>query len=431
MSARIRDSKSQNAQQGFTALEMLVVLIVTIAALGLGAQYLSGYADNLTNQSAAEHQKTVSDAAVQYIKDHYAALLGAASPTRPAVVTVPMLKRTGYLPAAFSDQNPFGQEYRVLALKPAEKKLETLIVSTGGETIPELGIRRIAQLVGARGGFISSKDVTYAQGSYGGWRMPLSNYHISPGAGHLATALFFDDAALTSDYLYRNPVAGHPELNRMNTALDMGGHDVKNGGWVSVKNVDAEIDVRAMRNVYAQGDIISEARTISYGYMQAKGGLYSHKDVHAIGNISSEKHIQANGWIQANGRLVAGEYLQINGVAREGYYCWPTGLIGRSSTDGNLLACQNDNIWRSPHGLAFTGWQQVGLSGYTEHSGLLVATSCHNCPLVGYTSGVPRFAISQRDKYGQGKVSGTMPIMRGETWGFYGAEQVWLMSFRD
>src|SRR5260363_195714 len=48
-----------------------------------------------------------------------------------------------------------------------------------------------------------------------------------------------------------------------------------------------------------------------------------------------------------------------------------TGLIGRSSTDGNLLACQNDNIWRSPHGLAFTGWQQVGLSGYTEHSGLL------------------------------------------------------------
>src|SRR5260364_315064 len=82
--------------------------------------------------------------------------------------------------------------------------------------------------------------------------------------------------------------------------------------------------------------------------------------------------------------------------------------------------------WLGVHRLA-TG-RSIGLYRALRTS---VATSCHNCPLVGYTSGVPRFAISQRDKYGQGKVSGTMPIMRGETWGFYGAEQVWLMSFRD
>src|SRR5260363_435498 len=57
-----------------------------------------------------------------------------------------------------------------------------------------------------------------------------------------------------------------------------------------------------------------------------------------------------------------------------------------------------------------------------------------NCSLVGYTYGPPlvqRFAISQRDKYGQGRDSGTMPVMRGEFWQIDGAEQVWLMSFDD
>src|SRR5260364_461706 len=35
--------------------------------------------------------------------------------------------------------------------------------------------------------------------------------------------------------------------------------------------------------------------------------------------------------------------------------------------------------------------------------------------------------ISERDKYGQGRVSGTMPVARGEEWELVGAEQVWLM----
>src|SRR5260363_89266 len=43
----------------------------------------------------------------------------------------------------------------------------------------------------------------------------------------------------------------------------------------------------------------------------------------------------------------------------------------------------------------------------------------------------PLHAFSHRVKYGQGRVSGTMPVMRGEFWQIDGAEQVWLMSFDD
>src|SRR5260363_71021 len=44
--------------------------------------------------------------------------------------------------------------------------------------------------------------------------------------------------------------------------------------------------------------------------------------------------------------------------------------------------------WQTP-GFTFTGWQSVNRMGSSAHSGLLVATSCFNCSLVGYTYGPP------------------------------------------
>lgn len=208
-------------QMGFTAIELMVVLIVTIAALAAGGQALNDYTDGMVQQSASDHAKSVSDAAVRYIKDNNAAVLAVATPTTPATITVPMLQGAGYLPAAFTAVNPYNQTYSILALEPTAGQLQTLIVTSGGETISELGIRRIAQQVGARGGFISSTNTANAVGSYSGWTMPLASYGVSPGAGHLAVALFFQDGSLVSDYVYRNAVAGHPELNTMNTPLIM------------------------------------------------------------------------------------------------------------------------------------------------------------------------------------------------------------------
>lgn len=215
-------------QRGFTAIEMIVVLIVSISALGLGSAWINNYSDNMLNQSAAEHGKSVADAAARYIKDNNSAVLATATPTVPASITVAMLKTTGYLPSSFTANSPYGQSYSILALEPTAGQLQTLIVTTGGDTIGELNLRRIAQLIGAKGGYISSADTTKAQGAYGGWSMALASYGVTPGAGHVAMALFFEDGALVSDYLYRSAVTGHPELNQMATNLDLGGFRLTN-----------------------------------------------------------------------------------------------------------------------------------------------------------------------------------------------------------
>lgn len=209
-------------QWGFTAIELMVVLIVAVGALSFGGGQLSIYLDNLANQAAADHAKQVRDAAQKYVKDNYAALQAVATATTPATVTVAMLQSTHEMDSSVTAVNGFGQSYSILVLQPTAGQLQTLILTTGGETIPELGIRRIAQLIGAQGGYVSSTNTAVATGTYGGWSTALpGNYGVSPGAGHIAMALFFADSGTVSDYMYRNSVPGHPELNTMNTPLNM------------------------------------------------------------------------------------------------------------------------------------------------------------------------------------------------------------------
>ncbi|MCK4154197.1 shufflon system plasmid conjugative transfer pilus tip adhesin PilV [Ralstonia pseudosolanacearum] len=395
-------------QRGFTAIELIVVLIVSVAAIGLGGQYLTSYADAQVNQAAADHMKTVSDAAVKYIKDNYAAITATATATTPAVITVATLKSTSYLTSSVTDQNAYEQTYQILALQPAANKLQTLIVTTSGETIPEMSIRRIAQLSGARGGFISTTNPTTAVGSYGGWQVSLASYGVSPGAGHVATALFFDDGALVSDYLYRGVVPGHPELNRMNTAIDMGGNNLDNTATVNATGANVAGNVTATGNVSAaSGNIVARNQPGEGGVIETQGAngtkmyleningtfrLVNHPwnaelfHVDQSGNTQQAGNQQnfTNGWAEitgagrlhingnenlylqpwsggqtivgggggsgqlvVNGRLYSNEYIQPNGWAAEGGGCSPNGLIANSGN--GPLFCQS-GVWTAAGG---------------------------------------------------------------------------------
>ncbi|MGA4239987.1 shufflon system plasmid conjugative transfer pilus tip adhesin PilV [Ralstonia nicotianae] len=395
-------------QRGFTAIELIVVLIVSVAAIGLGGQYLTSYADAQFNQAAADHMKTVSDAAVKYIKDNYAAITATATATTPAVITVATLKSTSYLTSSVTDQNAYEQTYQILALQPAANKLQTLIVTTSGETIPEMSIRRIAQLSGARGGFISTTNPTTAVGSYGGWQVSLASYGVSPGAGHVATALFFDDGALVSDYLYRGVVPGHPELNRMNTAIDMGGNNLDNTATVNATGANVAGNVTATGNVSAaSGNIVARNQPGEGGVIETQGAngtkmyleningtfrLVNHPwnaelfHVDQSGNTQQAGNQQnfTNGWAEitgagrlhingnenlylqpwsggqtivgggggsgqlvVNGRLYSNEYIQPNGWAAEGGGCSPNGLIANSGN--GPLFCQS-GVWTAAGG---------------------------------------------------------------------------------
>lgn len=209
-------------QLGFTAIELMVVIIVAVGAMILGGDATNTYMNNLDNQNAAQHAIKVREATQKYIKDNFAALELVATPASPATITIAMLQATNNLDASFNATNGFGQAYSIKVLQPTAGQLQTLIVTTGGGVIPEMSLRRAAQLIGAQGGYISSSNTAVATGSYGGWSTALpGNYGVSPGAGHLAVGLFFADSGAVSDFLYRNSVAGRADLNTMNAPIIM------------------------------------------------------------------------------------------------------------------------------------------------------------------------------------------------------------------
>lgn len=114
--------------------------------------------------------------------------------------------------------------------------------------------------------------------------MALSNFGSAPGAGHLATALFFQDGAIANEYLYRNAVPGHPELNRMNTTLDMGGNNIAAAGAITASgNITTSADISA-RNVTATGTVKAgtadvAGETYTGGWFRTRGdtGWYNEK----------------------------------------------------------------------------------------------------------------------------------------------------------
>lgn len=341
---------SKRRISGFVSIEILVVLIVISLAITKGTQLYMAYLDGLNQQMAAQQQMKVAEAGSKYIKDNFAAVLTAAGPTTPAVITVAMLKNTQYLPAGFSDRNIYGQDYRILARKPQANQLETLVITTGGSEAGEIDIRRVAQIIGVQGGYISSSDTAIAQGA--AWQVPLSNYGVSPGAGRLATALFFQDGAIANDYLYRNAVPGRPELNRMNTALNMGGNNIEAAG-----TINANGDVNAQGDITAQNaDIRGETYTDGWFRTRGDGGWYSEKWgggwymsdstwVRSWMNKSIYTGGQVRGGeVRSDGRTYVGEYLQLGGVAKDGATCTPNGLVGRNAA-GLTLSCQS-GIWK-------------------------------------------------------------------------------------
>jgi type II secretory pathway pseudopilin PulG len=361
---------------GFTLVETLFVLIIAAIGSISAMSYYNSYLDNLNSQVAADQTKIITDASSKYIKDNFASVLAVAGPTAPANITVPMLISTGYLPNGFATTNSFNQTYLILARKPVANQLETMVVTTGGQKIPELGIRRISQLIGAKGGYISTTNPNVVQGSTGGWQTAVANFGIAPGAGHYASSLFFQDGQVINDYLYRNAIPGHPELNAMNTALNMNGNNISNAntvGAVTVNSTNINATNAALTNVTSTN--VTSANVTATNLLQSNGttrtagdtytgnwfrtqgdtGWYSEKwgggwymsDPTWI-RAYNDKSVYTAGEVQAgavtsNGRATLNEYAQINGIATAGTGCSPNGLVGRTGA-GDLLACKN-GIW--------------------------------------------------------------------------------------
>ncbi len=215
---------------------MLGILILLSLLPAIASQINEGLT-YLKKRSAADHLKQVNLAAGEYIKLHHAELLQKCTATKGETVTIKDLKDDDLLPDGFVERNVWYQDYKIYIRQPKDKELQGIVLTdSNGKNYDNNFINTIipsaATFLGGAGGFVPSgqlpnQSTNSIMGSYGMWEFDLNKSGIpSPGAGHLAALATFGSSELGLDFLYRVAVPGEPELNAMQTNLDMTDHDI-------------------------------------------------------------------------------------------------------------------------------------------------------------------------------------------------------------
>jgi hypothetical protein len=222
----------RHAQRGITLIEVLGSIAVgTLLFMGLN-DMIDVSLEDAKGQQAAYQQSQLVNAARKYIAANYSSLV-TASASAIAPVTVAQLKSGNFLSANFASTNSYGQNSCVLVRQPTANKLDALVATYGGQAIPDKNIAVVALSAGQGSGYISAANTAVAQGA--SWSLTTTPYRsvsCSGGAsvlvgtavdgGHLVSNLFYDGPGqLSTDFVYRDVVPGHPDFNRMNTPLQM------------------------------------------------------------------------------------------------------------------------------------------------------------------------------------------------------------------
>jgi hypothetical protein len=227
---KLRSAKGGWAIEATGALSLLVLLV------GFSMYNETRGNDRKTAQIAATHHTTVANAAAAYIKDHYSELLsGVPNVGNTTTVSFATLKAKGYVQPTLSSTNIWGQTLAVKVRRTSTDskavQLEGLVIGEGGQSVTHGLAREVSQNIGAEGGYtVAAGDYCGARkvnnatlcGTRGVWERPMSDFGNAVPTGQVASALFFKDGMTVNDYLYRHRVPGKPELNTMETYLQMG-----------------------------------------------------------------------------------------------------------------------------------------------------------------------------------------------------------------
>ena len=234
--------RQETRQQGFAMMDVLAAITIFALLIPGMLTFMQMTTQSTEKKVAAEHMKRMGTAAKQYVVDNHASIVSSASGSSSVSISVSDLKSGGYLPSGHGGKNPWNQSYSIHAFNPEDQDIHLVIVTQNGKgysaSHPDFAsevVPSAAAMIGSAGGYVPTGDISgettsSVQGAFGGWNFDLSSTDVSnPGPGHLAYSKYIDQEQYGKDYLYRDEVPGHAELNRMTTELDMDGNTIQMG----------------------------------------------------------------------------------------------------------------------------------------------------------------------------------------------------------
>ena len=260
-------------RRGLSLFGTLMALAVITVLLTGAARWIETELAHDREDRAAHRLVTLTEAARGWSLANFPALLtGPATRT----LTLATLVADGFLGTGFPPADAMSRGSRILLRRPAAGVVEIVVtqtVATGDVRWPwraaaaaPAGIARIGSVAPAGTrieGPTLDVDVAAFQAAFAGDPRPRA----------LATHTRLDRQSVYGDQLYRTAVAAFPELNRMETALDMGGNDLVNAGAVTADSfaIDTWLDVAGALTV--TGDLVVGQTAIITGATEVTGAL--------------------------------------------------------------------------------------------------------------------------------------------------------------
>jgi Tfp pilus assembly protein PilV len=296
---------SRARQCGATLVEALAALFIAALMFAGLSMLINTSMQNIRDQQVAQYQAQLATAAAQLVQASYATLASQATATAPAVIPLHAsgggLQLASFLPASVQGRNAYGQSPCLLVTKPATGGLDALLVTEGGQTIPDLELGYIAANAGQGGGSIPSKTASgaanngAAYGAYGAWVISTPNATgatcsgTPTGTGHLVSEVFTSAPSnQNADFLYRVRVPGYGDANTMHAPLYL--HD-------SVAHVRGQSDADCGASVAGSiGRITSDGngRVIVCapdGTWEFAGSAYWRDPVAALANLNDVPNV--------------------------------------------------------------------------------------------------------------------------------------------
>ncbi|ECC1750231.1 shufflon system plasmid conjugative transfer pilus tip adhesin PilV [Salmonella enterica subsp. diarizonae] len=325
-------------------ISLVLVLGLAMLAAPRGIEMIAQQQSQRIWEVTANQFNAVQLAARQYIGDHIDTLATQVKPGHPVYVSVNTLKSTGHLPAGFG-ANDHNQNYLIAVVSnpKATGKLLAFVMTTGGQPWDFGALRYISSNISGMGGYVWPDN--QATGAGGGWKMKLTDYGLSSRQGSLVMFIPSDQLGTSgqgNDRLYRYAVNGHPDFNRMHTAIDMNGNNLNSAGDVNGQRATMNGDIKS-----TNGWIVTQG---SKGWLNEShgGGFYmSDNDwVRSLNNKGIYTGGQLKGGsVRSDGDLSAGGILKLDQVNVAGTWCPQNGAISHDNS-GGILSCQSGR-WKN------------------------------------------------------------------------------------
>ena len=243
---------------GLTLFGTVLALAVFGVVVTSGTEWLRHRFEEQRARLAGEQMVMLSGAVDSYVQAEFTDLLALLA-GGSMEVSLATLRSAGALTAGFPDTNALGRGYRVLLRAVGTTAFETLVTQTlpaGDTRFPASAL--FASRGGTRLGLVSPEPAARLAGptvdaDVSPWRAAFPG---APAPGALAVLDRHDHQSVFGDQLYRVPIAGFPDANRLETALDLNGHDVTNAGAVAATRLTVEQDLEVGGNLTVIAELV-------------------------------------------------------------------------------------------------------------------------------------------------------------------------------